>query len=78
MKTNNSGYTGVRWDEKQKKYCATIGFQKKHYYLGSYHRIEEAAAVRKIAEDKIFGGFLTWYEEHKEEIRNGKILEYKQ
>lgn len=78
MKTNTSGYTGVRWNEKLKKYCVTIGFQKKNYYLGSYHRIEEAAAVRKIAEDKIFGGFLTWYEEHKEEIRNGKILEYRQ
>lgn len=74
QKNNKTGYTGVFWNKKIKKYCATIQFQKRMYYLGSYYRIEDAVAVRKIAEEKIFGNFLAWYEEHKDEIKNGKIF----
>lgn len=61
-KNNTSGIRGVTWDSERQKWMAQITFQKKHYYLGRYNTKEEAAAVRKIAEEKLFGNFLTWYE----------------
>lgn len=56
---NTSGVTGVfmvrgRWR-------AAITFQKKTYYLGEYDTLEEAAFVRRRAEDRLFGEFLEWY-----------------
>lgn len=60
-KSNKSGVKGVCWDKRRHKWVAQIGFQKKHYYLGAYDYIEDAAGVRKIAEDKLFGEFLEWY-----------------
>lgn len=65
MKTarnNTSGIRGVTWDASKGKWAAYINFQKKHYYLGRYDTKEEAATVRKIAEEKLFGNFLNWYE----------------
>ena len=38
-------------------------FKQKCYYLGGYDRIEEAAEARHIAEEKLYGDFLKWYEE---------------
>jgi len=40
---------------------ARITFKKKDYHLGSFVEINEAAKVRKEAEERIFGGFLEWY-----------------
>ena len=62
-KNNTSGVRGVTWDASKGKWMAQINFQKKHYYLGRYNTKEEAAAVRKIAEEKLFGDFLKWYQE---------------
>lgn len=62
-KNNTSGILGVSWDKSRKKWHASIGFKHKNYHLGRYDRLEDAAAVRKIAEEKIFGNFLKWYQE---------------
>lgn len=45
------------------KWAATIVFKGKTYHLGRYHNIEDAAAVRKEAEDALFGDFLEWFQE---------------
>lgn len=37
---------------------------------------KEEIKAREIAEEKIFGDFLRWYEEHKKEIEEGKITDY--
>lgn len=61
-KDNTSGYTGVMaWRGKWK---AQITFKGKGYYLGTYEKIEDAAAARKAAEEQIFGTFLDWYYEN--------------
>lgn len=62
-KSNTSGVKGVYYNKKRNKWIAQIMFQQKCYYLGGYDRIEEAAAARAAAEEKIFGDFLKWYEE---------------
>ena len=56
---NTSGVRGVYWGRG--KWVARITFKKKDYHLGSFVEINEAAKVRKEAEERIFGGFLEWY-----------------
>jgi len=47
---NMSGYTGVSKDGD--KWIASIRYQKKRIYLGSFHRIEDAIAARQKAEEQ--------------------------
>ena len=61
-KNNTSGVKGVA-PRKNGKWIATIRFQNKSYYLGVYEKLEDAAAVRREAEERIHGPFLDWYEE---------------
>lgn len=56
---NRSGVTGVH--EVRGQWRAMITFKKKTYYLGTYRTKEEAAEVRRRAEERIFGEFLEWY-----------------
>lgn len=58
-KNNTTGYTGVCRAGNQ--YRAYINFKRKQYDLGIYHTLEDAAAARKKAEERIYGGFLEWY-----------------
>lgn len=37
--------------------------KKNIYHLGRYDKKEDAADIRKIAEEKIFGDFLKWFAE---------------
>ncbi|SHI74626.1 AP2 domain-containing protein [Geosporobacter subterraneus DSM 17957] len=70
-KVNKSGVKGVCWDKTRKKWVAQITFKQKHYNLGRYSDIEQAKKVRKIAEEKLFGEFLEWYEkEYKSKVDN--------
>lgn len=62
-KNNTSGIKGVTWDKARQKWVAQIVFKGKRYYLGRYFKKEDAAKIRKIAEDKLFGNFLKWYAE---------------
>lgn len=63
-KRNKSGIKGVSWDSNRNRWVAQIKFQGKNYNLGRFKKKEDAAKVRKIAEEKIFGEFLKWYEEN--------------
>lgn len=49
---------GVNYNKRDKRYIATIGFNAKHKYLGSYKTLEEATAARKAAELKYYGQVL--------------------
>ncbi|MCD8230647.1 MAG: transcriptional regulator [Clostridiales bacterium] len=61
---STTGVTGVNM--YRGKYKAKIHFQKKTYCLGTYQTLEEAASVRKEAEECLFGEFLGFYEKWKE------------
>lgn len=59
---NTSGIKGVCYKKSENKWVARITFKGKNYHLGYYDKIEDAARARKIAEEKLFGEFLKWYE----------------
>lgn len=52
-KANTSGYKGVSYDRRRKKWVAQIQYAGKGYHLGRYEKIEEAIKARKEAEEKI-------------------------
>lgn len=54
---NTSGYTGVTWDKKRNKWQAYIMYNYRHYYIGHYEKLEDAAAARKAKEIECFGEF---------------------
>lgn len=60
---NTTGYKGVYL--VRGKYIAKIVFQKKQYFLGTYERIEDAAAARKEAEAVLFDGVAEHYRKWK-------------
>lgn len=70
-KNSTTGHKGVSHCNKTGKYRAYIYFKRKQYYLGIYEKLEDAVAARKMAEKKIFGDFLKWYE--NEYMKNGEI-----
>lgn len=63
VSTNTSGYNGVYLNRRNQKWIAQITFKGKTFYLGSFSDIEQAAEIRKKAEDQIYGDFLKWYYE---------------
>jgi len=52
---NTSGYKGVSWLERLKKWQVSIQFQKQNHYIGVFENIEDAIKARKDAELKYFG-----------------------
>lgn len=66
-RNNTSGYRGVYYNGKRGKWIAQIMFKRKCYNLGGYSRIEDAVKARALAEEKLFGDFLQWYEERNRE-----------
>ena len=64
-----SGVKGVNFNKKQNSYIARIKLQGKLYYLGSHKTIEEAANIRKKAEEIPHDNFLEQYEELMREYR---------
>ena len=58
MRSNNtSGYRGVSWNKKFRKWVASIRHGGHLCYLGSYDRIEDAAEARRKKEIELFGEF---------------------
>lgn len=52
--TNTSGYKGVSYNKKDKKYVAYININKKHKELGRFKNLQEAIDTRKKAEEKYY------------------------
>lgn len=59
-KDNVSGCSGVR--RANGKWGASITFQKKSYWLGTFDDVNNAILARKEAEKHLYGDFLEWYE----------------
>lgn len=59
-KNNTSGYKGVSWHKKSKKWSARIRVHGKRISLGHYHTPEEAHKVYCAAADKYFGEFANY------------------
>lgn len=59
-KNNTTGVKGVYLIKG--KYVAKIVFQKKQYFLGSYHSLEDAKAARAEAEELINDEVVTYYQ----------------
>ncbi len=62
-KNSTTGVKGVSYMKRYGAYRAYINFRRKQYHLGTYKSLEDAAAARKAAEQRIHGGFLRWYAE---------------
>lgn len=54
---NTSGYKGVTWDKRKKKWAAYIAVQKKHMFLGYFLTKEAAYAAYCAAALKYHGEF---------------------
>ena len=57
-KNNRSGIKGVSYYSKTDSWIATLTFKGRHYYLGNYDTIKEAARARWQAEDEIVTPFI--------------------
>jgi hypothetical protein len=53
-KTNKSGYSGVTWHSRDKKWNVRIGHYGKRISLGYFDNLDEAIAVRIKAENKTY------------------------
>jgi hypothetical protein len=56
-KNNTSGYKGVFWHCKNEKWIASIGYNNRSYYLGSYNTKEDAAKAYNQAAKLYHGEF---------------------
>jgi hypothetical protein len=56
-KNNSTGYKGVVYDKRNKKFIAKIGLNKKQIYLGYYIDPIDAARAYNAAAIKYFGEF---------------------
>ncbi len=65
---NTSGYLGVRWYKRDKKWAAQIknktGSVSKHIHLGYFNNIEDAIEARKQGELKYWGEASREYREN--------------
>ena len=57
-KNNTSGVPGVDWVASKQLWRAAICFKGRRYYLGGYHRFEDAVAARKRGEAELHDRFL--------------------
>ena len=75
-RNNTSGYTGVYRDKKHERWQAYISVKKKRYYLGSYEAIEEAAAARSFAEEKLHDPIILQYYENLTPAKREMFFSY--
>lgn len=62
-KNNTSGYKGVTYDKKSRKFKAFLTLNYKHISLGSYDTAEEAYQARLAGEEKYFKPILDKYKD---------------
>ena len=56
-KCSTSGYKGVNWSERDKRWRAQIKHNNKTYHLGSFINKEDAINARKFKANELFGEF---------------------
>jgi len=52
---STSGYKGVSWCKRDRKWVANIFYNRKHIFLGRFENIHEAAKAYNRAAEKLFG-----------------------
>jgi hypothetical protein len=57
QKNNKSGYIGVSYHKKAKKWQVTIGYKGKYNYLGIFNNRKEAAKVYNDKAKELLGKF---------------------
>ena len=57
QRNNTSGVRGVYYDKSSGMWRSEIRFQKKHIMLGRFRNFDEAVAIRKRAEEHLWGRF---------------------
>ena len=57
QKNNTSGFVGVNYHKKNKKWTASISVNHRQIYLGSFSVMQDAIEARKKAEARYFGAF---------------------
>jgi hypothetical protein len=58
QKNNTSGYRGVCWHKKAKKWACFIKLNKKRIHIGLFSNIEEAARAYKNKATELFGDYI--------------------
>lgn len=71
-RNNTSGVRGVSWVKAEKLWRSRITFKGIVYYLGKYKKLEDAARVRKLAEENLFETFLKNLQEQRVEQEKKK------
>ena len=56
-KNNKSGYKGVTWNKKNKKWCATITYMRKSMHIGLYTTPQEASEAYRKKSIELNGEF---------------------
>ncbi len=57
QRNNKSGFKGVMWCKRRKKWRAKIGIGRQQEDLGHFSDVQAAAAAYKAAAKRIFGDF---------------------
>lgn len=68
-KRNSSGYVGVCWNKKTRRWKAGIGFRGEHIDLGTYKIFDDAVKARKEAEEMLFAPAIMTTKEYKNAIK---------
>lgn len=55
---NTTGFNGVYWNKRNKKWSAMICVKHKLKYLGYFNTMEDAIQARKSAEEKYYGDYV--------------------
>lgn len=64
---NTSGHRGV-YRRENNRWRASIGFQGKKYYLGTFEKYEDAVNARLEAEKELYDSFLSNYQEQNKNV----------
>ena len=59
LKNNTSGKTGVHWDKRANRWCATVKVQGKLKRLGSFIEKDDAINARLLGEEKYYKPLLS-------------------
>lgn len=57
VRHNASGYRGVYWDQKKKRWGAVISFRNQNYHLGRFVDVQDAAHAYDAKARELYGEF---------------------
>lgn len=70
---SSTGIRGVSYSTRHEKYRANIGFRGQKFELGYFDTLEEAAAARKAAEERLYKPLIKeWRDKNEGKQEKGK------